>query len=117
MTDYAALVTALYKSLGRWQKIANECSNRGATYHSAGYYQQIATGRIKHPDSDTATAIERTVGDFSAISASRRRAARRGLVVCPSVFARLESAKIARGGVTWDALLERAATLLEEEGL
>jgi hypothetical protein len=105
------MAAALYEHYGRWQRVANACSKHGAAYHSAGYYQQIATGRIKTPDDATSQSLACV---FSAFSAPRRIATRRGLAVSPCVFDRLESAKIARA-VTWDALLERAATLLEEE--
>ena len=56
MTDYAALVMALYDELGRWQAVADACNN--GTRHSAGYYQQIAKGRIRKPAAATAAGIE-----------------------------------------------------------
>jgi len=44
VTDYAALVTALYTKLEGWQAVADAC-NGADLAHSAGYYQQVATGR------------------------------------------------------------------------
>ena len=116
MTTLANAVTMLYSILGRWQRVANECMARGASLHSAGYYQQIARGRIKQPDVATAEAIRRTECDFSAFSATRTRVARKNVSVSLDVAARLEAAKSARGDVTWDALLDEAAGLLEEVG-
>jgi len=57
MTDYAVLVQALYDVLGGWQLVADAC-NGGKLAHSAGYYQQIATGRIKTPSTETRAGIE-----------------------------------------------------------
>jgi hypothetical protein len=48
VTDFAALVSALYRRLGTWQRVAEAC-NDGRLHHSRGYYQQIASGRIQQP--------------------------------------------------------------------
>jgi hypothetical protein len=109
----AKAVTRLYRILGRWQRVANECAARGATPHSAGYYQQIARERIKQPNAATAKAIFLTDCDFSSFSATKTRATRRGLSVTPDVFDRLVAAKSVRGDITWNELFAEAASLLE----
>jgi len=50
-------VRALYAELGTWQAVA-DCCNRQTLRHSAGYYQQIATGRIKEPSEPARLGIE-----------------------------------------------------------
>ena len=54
--DYRAPVMALYTELGTWQAVADACNGTNLT-HSAGYYQQIATGRIQTPSADTRAGI------------------------------------------------------------
>jgi len=113
----AKAVTRLYRILGRWQRVANECRARGATPHSAGYYQQIAHSRIKRPDDATLESIRLTDCDFSSFSATRTRAMRRGLSVTPDVFDRLVAAKSVRGDITWNELFAEAANLLESRSV
>ena len=56
MTDAAALVKALRD--GRtWQRVADLCNDGTGMHHSAGYYQQVATGRIQEPNDATRQAI------------------------------------------------------------
>ena len=57
MTDWTAAVKALYDELGGWKEVANACNGADLT-HSAGYYQQVATGRIKKPNAETRLGIE-----------------------------------------------------------
>jgi hypothetical protein len=78
VTDYAVLVRALYDVLGTWQAVADACNN--GTQHSAGYFQQVARGRIRKPGAATAAGIERATEcpesllkcDFSRVSFKTR---------------------------------------------
>ena len=56
--DYAALVAALYAHLGRWQAVADACNGDNLS-HSAGYYYQVASGRIQMPSIEACAGIER----------------------------------------------------------
>ena len=112
MTDYAALVRALYEHLGTWQAVADACNN-GREYSRTTYWR-IAQGTLPASPA-VAEAIIRVASKVTPVTKSRRRAARRGLTICPSTFARLAAAKTARGDVTWDALLNEAAYLLESD--
>ena len=110
MSDYAALVTALYQRLGTWQAVATACGG----LHSPGYYQQVAVGRIQKPSEETCRGIES--GPECAERLLKRdfsNNARLGLAVRRSIGLRLRCVKIARGW-TWDETLERAAALLED---
>lgn len=57
MPTPAEMVAALYDRLGRWQAVADACSDGGGVAHSAGYYQQVASGRIKNPAKATLERI------------------------------------------------------------
>ena len=119
MTDYAALVTALYQHYGRWYLVA-EAVNGDVMHHGAGYYQGIGTGLTKRPHRAVQLAIRREVEKLPAsITAPQKCPTYRvpmGVLTCSrSIWERLRAVKIARGW-TWDETLERAATLLEEEG-
>jgi hypothetical protein len=110
--DYAALVSALYDELGTWQAVADACNN--GTQHSAGYFQQVARGRIRKPGAATAAGIERAVASAETLlKCPRTREARGGLTCRRSTWLKLRSAKNRRGA-TWDELLEEAVKLLEE---
>ena len=110
MTDYAAMVTALYRKLGRWRLVAEACNDGAA--HSAGYYQQIARGRIKTPDARTA---ERIACVFSAFSAPRTRDARKTVHLC---FDDLEAGNSERKriGATWPEMVHLWRLAYEEVG-
>ena len=109
----AALVTALYDKLGTWQAVADAC-NDGRIY-SRTYYWRIARGTLP-ASSETAEALARVAREVTHVTKPRRRVARKNVSVSLDVAARLEAAKSARGDVTWDALMDEAAGLLEEAG-
>jgi len=54
--NYSALVMALYADLGTWRAVSVACNGANLT-HSAGYYQQVAIGRIKTPSAETRAGI------------------------------------------------------------
>jgi len=60
MTDAAALVEALYQHFHRWQDVADACNGKRLD-HSRGYYQQVASGRIRKPSAETCAQIERAL--------------------------------------------------------
>ena len=113
MTSPAELVAALYRALGTWQEVADLCQYGRKRRHSAGYYQQVATGKIANPSKATLAGIARAPAlaerllkrDFS-------RSARFGLTVERSIGERLRESKDARGW-TWDETLRNAAELME----
>lgn len=109
-TDYAALVRALYEHLGTWQAVADACNN-GRAYSRTTYWR-IAQGTLPASPA-VAEAIIRVASKVTPVTKSRRGVTRKGLSVTPATFERLVAAKIARGGITWDALLDEAARLLE----
>jgi len=55
-TDYAALVTALYRALGTWQAVANACNTQGHDY-STNHYRKIANGDTKRPGAKSRRGI------------------------------------------------------------
>ena len=55
----AEAVLALYRALGTWQRVADVCQYGRKRRHSAGYYQQVATGRIVNPSKATLAGIAR----------------------------------------------------------
>jgi len=57
VNDYRAVVMALYAELGTWRAVASVCNGANLT-HSAGYYQQVAVGRIKTPSAETRAGID-----------------------------------------------------------
>ena len=56
MTDYAALVQALYDVLGGWQLVADRCNVNGHNY-SAGCFWNVATGKTRKPTALVRKAI------------------------------------------------------------
>lgn len=118
MTNYAALVAALYDKLGTWQAVANACQ-QGVEYFAPNYYRKVSRGEIKKPGAAAMRGIwaaseKHLAPDITRLYAPTHVLHRKGLVLSPAVFTRLEAVKIARG-LTWDAVGERAAQLLEEE--
>ena len=57
-TGLRAPVQALYAELHTWQAVADACNGDNLS-HSAGYYHQVATGRIQTPSAETCAGIER----------------------------------------------------------
>ncbi len=113
MTDCAALVRVLHNKLGTWQAVADACNN-GRAYSRTTYWR-IGNGTL--PASPAiASAIDRGAAQVTHVTNPRRRATRRGLSVTPETFERIAAAKSARG-VTWDALLDEAARLLESQSV
>ena len=109
----ADLVLSLYRALGTWQAVARVCNGK-ALHHSAGYYQQVATGRIRKPSAATVAGIERAAAcPVPLLKRDFSNAPRFGFTVTYALGERLRSAKIARG-CTWDVLLGEAVQLLEE---
>jgi len=111
MTDYAALVRMLYDKLGTWQAVADACNNGHA--YSRTTYWRIGNGTLLASPA-IAEEIDRIAAQVTHVTSPKRRATRRSLSVTPATFGRLATAKSARGDMTWDALLDEAATLLEE---
>ena len=113
MTDDAALVTAL--RAGRtWQRVADLCQYRRKRRHSAGYYQQIATGRIRNPSAETLAGIVRAPALAERLLKSHfSREARWGLCCRRSLGLELSKMK-KRHNWTWDQLLEKALDLMRE---
>ena len=115
MPSPAEAVQALRDEGRTWQAVADLCQHGRKRRHSAGYYQQVATGRIANPSKATLAGIARAPAlaerllkrDFS-------RSARFGLTVEHSIGEKLRSVKIARGW-TWDRTLLEAADLMEGE--
>lgn len=114
MTDYAALAKALHARLGTWQAVADACNN-GREYSRTTYWR-IAQGTLPASPA-VAEAIIRVASKVTPVTKSRRGVTRKGLSVTPATFARLAAAKTARGDVTWDALLNEAAYLLESQSV
>ena len=115
MTDAAELVAALYAKLGTWQAVADACNGK-ALRHSAGYYQQVAVGRIAKPSKATrAGMVSATESQESLLKRAEMRVPRGGIVVQRSLWLRLQAVRL-RESWTWDELLERALELLEEGG-
>lgn len=116
MTNYAALVAALYDKLGTWQAVADACQI-GADYFAPNYYRKLARNMIKKPGSAAMRGIwaaseKHLAPDITRLYAPTHVLHRKCLVLSPAVFTRLEAVKIAHG-LTWDALLDEAARLLE----
>ena len=104
----AELVRKLYRVHGRWQAVADACNSNG-TEHSAGYYQQIATGRIKHPADAVCKGIERAITSAETLLKCRlRRVPRGGLTIRRDLWEKLRRRRVERG-LTWDELLEEVA--------
>lgn len=104
MTDYAALVTALYAELGRWQAVADACNGTALT-HSAGYYYQVATGRIKKPSVETCVGIERApVFHQALLKRDFSKDTRKKVHVWDSDHA-AGSVERERTGITWPAVI------------
>jgi len=59
-------VQELYAMLGRWRLVAKACNTKRAK-HSPGYYQQVASGRIKKPSPETIVGIENAPAIAAAI--------------------------------------------------
>ncbi|HUT58875.1 MAG TPA: hypothetical protein VNA25_13595 [Phycisphaerae bacterium] len=114
MTDAARLVKAL--RAGRtWQRVADLCNDGTGILHSAGYYQQVATGRIQEPSAETLAGIVRAPAlaerllkcDFS-------RVARFGLVVEHSRGLATNQWRKSRG-LKWDQWFQEADELMREK--
>ena len=114
MTDYAALAKALHARLGTWQAVADACNN-GRAYSRTTYWR-IAQGTL--PASPAiAEAISRVAAEVTHVTSPRTRDERKTVHCCCDTFERLAAAKSARGDVTWDALLDEAARLLESQSV
>ena len=114
MTDYAALAKALHARLGTWQAVADACNN-GRAYSRTTYWR-IAQGTL--PASPAiAEAISRVAAEVTHVTSPRTRDERKTVHCCCDTFKRLAAAKSARGDVTWDALLDEAAYLLESQSV
>ena len=114
MTDYAGLVRTLHAKLGTWQAVADACNN-GRAYSRTTYWR-IAQGTL--PASPAiAEAISRVAAEVTHVTSPRTRDERKTVHCCCDTFKRLAAAKSARGDVTWDALLDEAAYLLESQSV
>jgi hypothetical protein len=114
VTDYAALAKALHARLGTWQAVADACNN-GRAYSRTTYWR-IAQGTL--PASPAiAEAISRVAAEVTHVTSPRTRDERKTVHCCCDTFERLAAAKSARGDVTWDALLDEAARLLESQSV
>ena len=103
MTDAAALVMAL--RAGRtWQRVADLCNDGTGILHSAGYYQQVATGRIQSPNDATREAITQAASIFSSFSASRTQDTRKTVHLYPEDWeaGNLERLRL---GLTWPEMV------------
>lgn len=113
MTDAAALVRALYQRLGRWQRVADAVNAADGVEHSAGYYWQVASGRIERPSDATVASIKAaTESPERLLKSNFSKKSRFGLTVDRNVGLRLRSVKI-RNGWTWDELGLAALKVLE----
>ena len=114
MSSPAEAVQALYRALGSWQAVADLCQHGRKRRHSAGYYQQVATGRIRNPSKATLAGIARAPAlaerllkrDFS-------RSARFGLTVEHSIGVEANLWRIAKS-LTWDKWAKMADELMRE---
>ena len=112
MTDYAELVRGLYDALGTWQAVADACNN--GTRHSAGYYQQIAKGRIRKPGVSAVEGIERAVASAETLlKRPWEREARYGFTILRCIGVRIASWRKAHG-MTMNEWAEKAQELMEE---
>jgi hypothetical protein len=110
--DPAALVTALKAKLRTWQAVADACNN--GTRHSAGYYQQVASGRIRKPRAATVAGIRRAVASAETLLKCPVRGFDcGGLTLRRDLWQRARDWKNARN-LTWDEWAERAQAALEE---
>jgi len=103
MTDAARLVAAL--RAGRtWQQVADLCNDGTGILHSAGYYQQVATGRIQEPNAATREAITQAASIFSSFSASRTQDTRKTVHLSPEDWeaGNLERLRL---GLTWPEMV------------
>jgi len=115
MSSPAEAVQALYRALGSWQRVADTCNDDTEVCHSAGYYQQVATRRIRKPSEATRAGITRALVSAERLLKRRlAREARGGLAVRLTTRERLRSVKDANGW-TWDETLQSAAELMEGE--
>ena len=115
MPSPAEAVAALYRALGTWQAVADACNDGTGASHSAGYYQQVATRRIRKPSEATRAGITRALVSVERLLKRRlAREARGGLAVRLTTRERLRESKDARGW-TWDRTLLEAAELMEGE--
>ena len=110
MTDYAALVRVLKARLGTWQAVADAC-NDGTLRHSAGYYQQVAIGRIRKPEA--AEANKRTAVAETPLKCPRTRDARYSLTVRRSRGLAVNRWRIGHE-LEWDEWMEKAHELMQE---
>jgi len=106
-------VQALYERLGRWRWVAKACNAR-KLHHSYGYYQQIASGRIKNPNAAAIAGIEfaPTYAD-TMVTAPKKRELRGTIVITRSLWIELQKERL-RMGWSWNELMGYTLRKLEE---
>ena len=113
MSDYGTLVTALYARLGTWQAVATAC-NDGELHHSRGYYQQVASGRIRKPSAETCAGIENAPESLERPLTSNVSKRQRGNVSF-SIDTRRGIGEIRNAqGLTWAELGDIVLEMLQE---
>lgn len=119
MTDYAALVTALYEHYGRWQSVADVCNDGDGIVrcYSRRYYWRVANGTL--PASPAAQeCILRATSKVTAVTSTETRDTRKTVHL---YIDDLEAGNCERNrlGITWPEMqhLWRMAyfATLEEE--
>jgi hypothetical protein len=99
VTDFAALVSALYRRLGTWARVATAC---GGTY-SRTYYWRIARGTL--PASPAIQeGILRATSEVTAVTSTETRDRRKTVHVYPECFTagNLERKRL---GLTWPEMV------------
>ena len=114
MSDYAALVSALYQYHKTWQAVADEC-NSG---HSPTLYWKIAKRKIRKPG----VLVRRGIVEacyylpksiLPSVTLARMERTVCGLTVNRKTWNRIRTWKNERG-LTWNQWMETAQDLMEE---
>lgn len=118
MTDYAALVTALYAELRTWRATATACD--GAFWCPRGsYYRSIAKGAIKRPGAVArrgivAAYLKYCRNDVTGCYKALERTLRHNVSIKRPLGPAINQWRLERG-MTWDQWHEKADALMRHE--
>lgn len=106
-------VQELYAMLGRWRLVAKACNTKRAK-HSPGYYQQVASGRIKNPSPQTIVGIENAPAIAAAILSAPKYVDTRKTVHLYQEDLDSGNEERIRLGLTWPDMIHRWRTTYQE---
>lgn len=114
MTNIAALVRTLYDRLGKWQAVADACNDGNGVDHSAGYYQQVESGRIQKPSKATLSRIvQATESPETLLKCDFSKNTRYGFTARRKLGLRVTAWRNAHG-LTFNEWMEAAQDLMEK---